>query len=136
MGYHCLSLFAAFRYSFIMLFDFRYSSFWFLINHYLIRAKVVFFKNFVFSKTTNASFIRSLLIRLLRPDEMSLTLLNDRSCSFMSCQTDYHLTLAKHLLRYLKHTIGYAIYYSYRASEIELELNCDADFSNDIPTGN
>ena len=62
-----------------------------------------------------------------RPD---LKFIVSRLCQFMSCATDYHLELAKHVLRYVKQTVDYAIYYTAEGSA-EVQVDCDADYAND-----
>lgn len=65
-----------------------------------------------------------------RPD---LKFIVSRLCQFMSNPTEYHMSLAKHVLRYIKQTIDYALYYT-AEGESEIQVDCDADFSNDKTT--
>lgn len=51
----------------------------------------------------------------------------------MSCATEHHWSLAKHVLKYVKQTIDYAIYYT-ADSQPEVQIDCDADHANDKTT--
>ena len=56
-----------------------------------------------------------------------------RLCQFMSNPTDHYLEVAKHVLRYLKQTKDYAIYYTGEGLN-EVQIDCDADYANDLVT--
>ena len=55
----------------------------------------------------------------------------------MSEPTDYQLTLAKHVLRFLKYTQDQLMFYGISSEENENQLivHCDADYANDVETG-
>lgn len=65
-----------------------------------------------------------------RPD---LKYIVSRLCQFMSCPTEYHMTLARHVLQYIKQTLDYALYYTAEGSN-QVQIDCDADFANDKTT--
>lgn len=80
----------------------------------------------------DASEYLSLVGRLIylavhtRPD---ISFITSRLCSFMSNPTDYQLTLAKHVLKYLKFTADYSIYYVSNCNT-QFKVYADADFAN------
>ena len=62
-----------------------------------------------------------------RPD---IAFVTNRLCSFMNCPTTHTLSIAKHVLQYLKYTMNYAlIYQSCECNSID--VFCDADYAND-----
>ena len=64
-----------------------------------------------------------------RPD---ISFIVSRLCQFMSNPTEYHLKLAKHVIRYLKYTKHYSLSYFSNQSDDMCIVHCDADYANDL----
>ena len=67
------------------------------------------------------------IMTVTRPD---ISYIVTKLSQFMTCSTKYHMTMAKHLLRYLKGTLNKKITFIRSDKPLAVSGICDADWAN------